>query len=174
MTKQPEPNFLAIGRVSRPHGVHGEIRVKTLSDFPDRWEGLKTVYLGAHHDQHTIQSSRFHQDVVLLKLSGFDRRDAVELLRGEFVYVTIDQAMPLEPDEFYHYQVIGLEVHTESGDVLGEIVDVLKPPKANEVFVVHGVRGEILIPVIEDVVRHLDLDAGVVVIHPIPGLLRDD
>ncbi|TFG70341.1 MAG: ribosome maturation factor RimM, partial [Anaerolineales bacterium] len=83
-------------------------------------------------------------------------------------------AIPLEPDEFYTYQVIGLEVQTESGDVLGEIVEVLEPPGANEIFVVHGARGEILIPVIADVIRHLDLDSGVVIINPIPGLLRDN
>ena len=174
MHKQPEPNFLAIGRVLRPHGIRGEIRVELLTDFPDRFRGLKTVYLGSQHLRQEIDSSRQHKNVVLLKLVGYDNRDAVEPLRGELVFVAIDDAIPLDPDEFYYYQVVGLEVQTDSGDVLGEIVDVLKPPGANEVFVVQGVRGEILIPVIEDVIGNLDLEAGVVIIHPIPGLLRDD
>ena len=174
MYKQPEPDFLAVGRVLRPHGVHGEIRVGMLTDFPDRWEGLKTVYLGSRYLPQEIVSSRRHQKVILLKLVGYDSREKVEPLRGELIFVSIDDAIPLEPDEFYYFQIVGLEVQTESGDVLGEIVDVLKPPGANEVFVVHGVRGEVLIPVIEDVIRNLDLDAGVVIINPIPGLLSDE
>ncbi len=174
MHKKPEPDFLAVGRVLRPHGIRGEIRVEMLTDFPDRWVGLKTILMGPSHHQFEIQSSRLHKKVVLLKFAGYDNRESVEPLRGEVLYVSIEDAIPLEPGEFYLYQVIGLEVQTESGDILGEIVEVLRPPGANEVFVVHGVRGEILIPVIEDVIRSLDLDSGVVVIHPIPGLLRDN
>jgi 16S rRNA processing protein RimM len=174
MSKKPEPDFLAIGRILRPHGVHGELRVKLLTDFPDRWTDLKTVYLGPRHLQKEIQSTRQHKNMMLVKLVGYENRDAVESLRGELLYVTIKDAMPLEPDEFYLFQVMGLEVQTESGDVLGEIVDVLKPPGANEVFVIHGIRGEILIPVIDEVIVSLDLEAGVVVINPIPGLLRED
>lgn len=174
MDKQPEPDFLAIGRVSRPHGIHGEIRVEMLTDIPDRWIGLKTVFLGSQRHKIEIQGSRQHKNVALLKLTGYTDRESAESLRGEVIYVPFKDAIQLEPDEFYHYQVIGLEVQTESGDVLGEIVDVLRPPGANEVFVVHGVRGEILIPVISDVIRSLDVDSGVVIIHPIPGLLRDN
>ncbi len=171
MYKQPEPDFLAIGRVLRPHGIRGEIRVEMLTDFPERWDGLKAVYLGTSHQKQEILSSRRHKKIVLVKFLGYDSRDDVEPLRGELIFVSINDAIPLEPDEFYYFQVVGLEVRTENGDVLGEIVDVLKPPGANEVFVVHGIRGEILIPVIEDVIRDLDMDTGVVIIHPIPGLL---
>jgi len=174
MQKQPEPDFLAVGRVLRPNGIRGEIRVEMLTDFQDRWVGLKTILLGPRHQQLEIQSSRLHKKVVLLKFAGYDNRESVESLRGEVLYVSIEDAIPLEPGEFYLYQVIGLTVQTESGDVLGEIVEILRPPGANKVFVVHGVRGEILIPVIEDVIRSLDLDSGVVIIHPIPGLLRDN
>lgn len=174
MNKQPEPDFLAVGRVLRPHGVHGEVRVKMLTDFPDRWAGMKIVFIGGQHDKLDIHSSRRHKNFVLLKFTGYDNRDVVESLRGELLYIPIDDAMPLKPDEFYYFQVLGFEVRTVSGDTLGEIVDVLKPPGANEVFVVHGVRGEILIPVIEDVIRSLDMESGVVIIQPIPGLLHDD
>ncbi|MDF1513840.1 MAG: ribosome maturation factor RimM [Anaerolineae bacterium] len=171
MQRRPEPDFLAIGRITRPHGVHGEMRVDILSDFPDRWNELTSVYIGAQYHQYEIIGFRAHQKVILLKLVGCTSRDEVEALRGELIYVTIDQAMPLEEDEFYHYQVIGLEARTESGEILGEIVDVLRPPKANEIFVVHGVRGEILIPVIAEAVRGIDLEAGIVTVYPMPGLL---
>ena len=174
MNKQPEPEFLAIGRVLRPHGIRGEVRVEMLTDIPERWEGLKTVYMGSQHLPHEIHSSRRHKNIILLKLVGYNSREDVEPLRGELLFVSMDEALPLEQDEFYLFQVIGLQVQTESGDLLGEIVDVLKPPGANEVFVVHGVRGEILIPVIEDVIRDLNLNTGIVIIHPIPGLLHDD
>ena len=173
MNKKPEPDFLALGLIVRPHGVRGEVRVDILTDFHDRWEGLKTVYIGSHYKEYQIHSTRHHQKVILIKFVDYDTRDSVEFLRGELIYVPIQQAMPLESDEFYFYQVIGLDVRTEDGESFGEIVDVLRPPDANEVFVVYGNRGEILIPVIEDVIKLIDIDAGYVVITPLPGLLPD-
>lgn len=173
MDKKPEPDFLALGLIARPHGVSGEVRVDVLTDFGDRWEGLKTVYIGPHYEPYHIQSTRHHQKAILIKFEGYNTRDSVDSLRGEFIYIPTQQAMPLEPDEFYFYQVIGLDVRTEDGESYGEIVDVLRPPNANEVFVVYGNRGEILIPVIEDVINLIDIDAGYVVITPLPGLLPD-
>jgi 16S rRNA processing protein RimM len=174
MKKQPEPDFIAVGRILRPHGVRGEVRVELFTDFPERWSGLESVFLGEQHLPQKILRHRLHKNYVLVKFAGYDDRNEVESLRGDYIYVSLADAIPLESDEFYYFQVIGLEVQTESGEVLGEIVDVLKPPGANEVFVVYGFRGELLIPVIEDVIKQIDLDAGHVIIRPLPGLFDDD
>jgi 16S rRNA processing protein RimM len=174
MKKQPEPNFIAVGRILRPHGVRGEVRVELLTDSPERWSNLESVFLGEQHLPEKILSHRLHKNFVLIKFAGYDDRNEVEALRGEYIYITLADAVPLEPDEFYYFQVLGLEVQTESGEVLGDIVDVLKPPGANEVFVIHGFRGELLVPVIADVVKHIDLNAGHIIIRPLPGLFDDD
>ena len=119
----------------------------------------------------TIERVRLHQERILLKLGGYEDRNAAETLRDQTVYIAIEDAVPLEEEEYYHFQLVGMQVVTEAGEALGEIVEVLAPPGANDVFVVHGPRGEILIPAIEDAVREIDFDAMRIVIIPMPGLL---
>jgi len=80
------------------------------------------------------------------------------------------QDNPLPEGQFYHDQIIGLQVRTTRGEYIGDVVDILTG-KSNDNYIVRGARGEILIPAIEDVVQSIDLDAGIVTIEPIEGLL---
>lgn len=173
--RQPEPRYLAIGRILRPHGVRGELRAEILTDYPDRMQTLaqhaRTLYVGKEHQPLTLTGVRFHQDAMLLTFKECTTRDEADVLRGALVEIPLEDAVPLEQGEYYHFQLIGMQVETEEGEALGEIVDAFTAPGANDVFVVHGSRGEILIPAIEDVVIHLDVAAGRVVIRPLPGLL---
>jgi len=175
LEKQPEPRYLAIGRIVRPHGVRGELRAEILTDYPDRMlvfaRHSHTLYVGKAHQPFTLTAVRFHQGAMLLTFKECTTRDEADALRGALVEIALEDAVPLEEGEYYHFQLIGTQVETEEGDVLGDIVDVFTAPGANDVFVVHGSRGEILIPAIEDVVINLDVEAGRVVIRPLPGLL---
>jgi 16S rRNA processing protein RimM len=176
LERQPEPRYLAIGRILRPHGVRGELRAEILTDYPDRVQTvfaqhLRTLYVGKEHRPFTLTGVRFHQDAMLLTFKECMTRDEADALRGALVEIALEDAIPLEEGEYYHFQLIGMQVETEEGDVLGDIVDVFTVPGANDVFVVHGSRGEILIPAIEDVVIDLDVEAGRVVIRLLPGLL---
>jgi 16S rRNA processing protein RimM len=169
--KHPEPSYLAVGRVLRPHGVHGELRIELLTDSPEHLSELKTLYVGKTHRPYRVESVRLHQQIALLKLGGCDDRNAADALRDETLHVATADAVPLNVDEVYEHQVVGLTVVTEEGQILGEIVEVFTAPGANDVFIVHGPLGEILIPAIEDVVLGLDLEAERLVIHLLPGLL---
>jgi len=176
LEKQPEPRYLAIGRIVRPHGVRGELRAAILTDYPDRLQTvfaqhLRTLYVGRTHRPFTLTNVRFHQGAMLLTFKECTTRDEADALRGALVEIPLEDAIPLEEGEYYHFQLIGMRVETEEGEVLGDIVDTFTAPGANDVFVVHGSRGEILIPAIEDVVMSLDVEAGKVVIRPLPGLL---
>jgi 16S rRNA processing protein RimM len=112
--------------------------------------------------------------MMLLQLEGVADRDAAERLRGALVQIAIQDALPLDEGEYYEYQVVGIEVETEAGEPLGEIVEVLNLPEANDVFVVAGERGEVLLPVTQEVVVDLDLEARRLVVHLLPGLLDDE
>lgn len=169
--QQPEPRYLAVARVLRPHGVRGEVRAEILSEYPEHLLTLKRLYLGDEYEPCQVESARLHKQFALIKLAGIEDRDAAEALRTRLLSVAIEDAIPLDTDEYYDFQLEGLDVVTDTGDLLGEIVEVLTVPGANDVFVVHGPRGEILIPVIEDVIIALDLEAGHIKIHPLPGLL---
>lgn len=174
--KQPEPRYLAIGRILRPHGVRGELRAEILTDYPDRVQAVfarqrRVLYVGRERQPFTLTGVRFHQNAMLLTFEECKTRDEADALRGALVEIPLEDAVPLEAEEYYHFQLVGMQVETEDGDVLGDIVDVFTAPGANDVFVVHGTRGEILIPVIEDVVISLDVAAGRAVIRLLPGLL---
>ncbi len=173
--KQPEPRYLAIGRILRPHGVRGELRAEILTDYPDRVQTLarhrRTLYVGQEHRPFTLTGVRFHQGAMLLTFKECMTRDEADILRGTLIEIPVEDAIPLEDGEYYHFQLIGMHVTTEEGDVLGDVVEVFTVPGANDVFVIHGPRGEILIPAIEDVIIELNVEAGRMVIRPLPGLL---
>ena len=173
MQRQPEPRYLAVGRVQRPHGVRGELRAAILTAYPEQLSRLSTLYLGQKQRPYPLESVRLHQKVALIKLAGVDDRDAADELRGEILYIAVGDALPLEEHEHYEFELVGTSVFTEEGELLGEIVETFTAPGANDVLVVHGPRGEVLIPLIEDIIVDVDLDAGRIVIHPLPGLLSD-
>jgi 16S rRNA processing protein RimM len=166
-----EPRFLVVGRVIKPHGVRGEVRVEMHTDLPERFSWLETIYVDINNPRPVeVEGVRFHQSWALLKLVGYDDRDAAERLRSQWLLVPEEQGIPLEEGEYYLYQVVGLGVFTEEGQRLGELVEVLET-KANNVFVVRGERGEALIPDIEEVVREIDFESGRVIVHLLPGLV---
>lgn len=168
-----EPRFLVVGRVLKPHGVRGEVRVEPLTNDPARFKQLTHVYVGERDPRRvTVDSVRFHQGWVLLRLGGYPTRTEAELLRDELLQVTEAEAVPLEEGEYYLYQLEGLAVYTEEGAHLGRLTNVLETG-ANNVFVVQGPAGELLIPDIPDVVRDVDIEGGRLVIRPLPGLLGD-
>ena len=166
-----EPHFLAVGRISRPHGVQGEVRVELLTDHPERFEWLEAIYVGEQNPRLVpIESVRHHQGVVLLKLAGYPSRTEAELLRGELLQVLEADAVPLAEDEYYLFRLIGVAVYTEDGKHLGRLSEILETG-ANNVFVVEGEERQYLLPDIRDVVKEIDLESGRMTIHPMPGLL---
>jgi 16S rRNA processing protein RimM len=105
--RRPEPRYLAVGRVARPHGVRGELRVEILTDHPEHLP-LRHYYFLAdpdrldHPRQYAVEFARLHRDVLLLKLVGCDSRNEADKLRGALVQVRMEEAVPLEPGEYYH------------------------------------------------------------------------
>jgi len=172
LAKQPEPHYLAIGRVLRPHGIRGELRLGILTDYPDLVEQRQHLFVGPQHRRYELESVRFHKGALLLKLQGCDDRDAADALRGALVEVAIEDAVPLEVDEYYHFQLLGVQVETEQGEILGEVAEILSLPKgANDVYVVYGPLGEILLPAVDEVILELDLGTRRMIVRLPPGLL---
>jgi 16S rRNA processing protein RimM len=168
-----EPRLLAVGRVLRPHGLRGELRVELLTDYPERFALHRLLYLGPTAQPYELEAVRFHKEAALIKLVGCDDRDAAGLLRGQLVQIPMDQAVPLEDGEYYLFQVIGLEVVTDAGESLGRVVEVIDT-HANDVYLVRGPRGEVLLPAIADVVQEIDWEARRIRVTLLPGLLGDE
>ena len=174
----PEPRYLAVGRILRPHGIQGDLRVEVVTDYPERLELHACFYLASPDSPESVRSYRVeklrqHRGVLLLKLEGCDDRNAADQLRGLLVQIPIEDAVPLDEGEYYHFQLVGIRVETESGQWLGQVVEVLKTG-ANDVYVVHGAEGEVLVPAVGNVVLALDLESKRMVIRPLPGMLGDE
>lgn len=171
----PEPRYLAVGRILRPHGIRGELRVGILTNYPERLGQHAYFYLASPDlpeiaRRYPVEKLRRHKKVLLLKLGGCDDRNAADELRGQLVQIPIEEAVPLEEGEYYYFQLIGVRVEAESGESLGQVVDVLETG-ANDVYVVRGPQGEVLLPAVKDVVLKLDLEAKQMVVNLLPGML---
>lgn len=171
----PEPRYLAVGRILRPHGIRGELRVGILTNYPERLGQYAYFYLASPDlpeiaRRYPVEKLRRHKKVLLLKLGGCDDRNAAEELRGQLVQIPIEEVVPLEEGEYYYFQLIGVRVEAESGESLGQVVDVLETG-ANDVYVVRGPQGEVLLPAVKDVVLKLDLEAKQMVVNLLPGML---
>ncbi len=164
------PEYLSIATVLAPHGVRGELKVRIETDFPERFQLLRRVYLGAELLPYDFEGFRPHQRSGLLKLKGCDDRNAAEKLRGLEVQIPIAEAMPLGPGQHYVYELLGLSVQAEDGEPLGILEEVLFTG-SNAVYVARGARGEVLIPVLKDVVLSVDLEKERIVVRLPPGLL---
>jgi len=167
--------------VLRPHGLRGEVRVEIHTDAPERFALYKRLYLApvaldgnalmsGKPVPRALQGHRFHQGKVLLKLEGVDDRNQAEMLRDQWVWVSIEDAIPLEEGEVYLHDMLRLHVVSSEGEPLGEVTEIIETG-ANYVYVVHGARGEILVPDIPEVVLDVDTEARQMTIHLIDGLV---
>jgi 16S rRNA processing protein RimM len=161
-----------VAQVMGAHGIRGELKCRIVTDFPARrFRRNNTVLIDG--GSHTIQAARVQGTTVLLKLADVADRDSAETFRNKDVLIRAADAIALPRGQFYWHQVIGLRVEdATSGESLGEVTDILETG-ANDVYVVNGARGEILIPAIKDVIKHIDPAAGRMLIQPLAGLLRD-
>lgn len=153
--------MIRVGQVTGAYGLQGAVKVMPLTDFTERFDpGANLVLEGAARE---VEWSRAGQPGLVVKLRGIDNRTLAELFRGRYLEVPDEEMKPLEPGRFYHHQVVGLIVSTESGERLGVIEEVLERP-ANDVWVSREGSVEHLIPATKDAVLVVDLDGGKVVV----------
>jgi 16S rRNA processing protein RimM len=167
--RQPA-EYLAVGRILRPHGIRGELLLEAAPDLVGMLSVGGKIYLGPDRTPATILSLRTHAENYLLLVKGTVDRSSADRYRGTVVYVRSQSAPPLPPHVFYHWQIVGLEVQTEAGEILGKIAEILQTG-ANDVYVVRDEAGaEVLLPAIEPVILKVDLDGKRMLVRLIPGL----
>jgi 16S rRNA processing protein RimM len=167
--------LLAVGLISRAHGVKGEVAVRPLTEVESRFQPGSILLLGPGGDRTvTVDAVRGpHHGRLLVRFKEVDGREEAEAIRGRVLLIDAQDAPPLhEADRFWVHEVVGLDVRTEEGRSLGRVREVLHNP-ANDVWVVTGASGEILIPAIREVVATVDLPGRRVVIRPLPGLIAE-
>ena len=166
-----EPDFLVVGKLRRPHGVRGEILMDVYTDFPERLKTGVTVYIGPEHAPAHIRSTRWQPPAMLIAFEQYQTREEAGVLRNFLVQVRVDDRPPLAEGEYYHHQLLGMQVVEESGESLGVLSRILETG-ANDVFIVTTQEGrEVLLPAIDEVLLEIDLDRKQMRVHLLPGLM---
>ncbi len=164
--------LLEIGRIIRPHGLAGRLKVLSYLESQDALDGLAELFIGRRAQEaavfplHAVQTGR---EFFILKLGGIEDKDAASKMVGSSVWMPSEAMKKLPDGEYYWREIIGLEVVTEEGRILGRIESVF-PTGSNDVYVCRGMAKEILLPAIGDVILKIDRDHGLMVVRLLKGL----
>lgn len=165
-------DLLVVGKVTRPHGIAGEVKVELAPEYAGALDGIRRVFIGDTHQQPRpcrVLASREHQGALLLKLDCSINRNDAEALRGSRVSIRLTDLPKLPAGAYYSHDLIGLSVVRETGETLGTLAEVLATG-SNDVYVVKTVSGEVLLPALESVVRAVDLAARQMTVSVPEGL----
>ena len=164
---------LQVGVIASTHGVRGEVKVFPTTDDVRRFKKLKEVILDTGKENRIleIEQVKFFKQFAILKFKGIDTLDEVEKYRKKSLYVTRENAVRLNKDEYFIADLIGLMVLDEAGEALGELEDVIETG-ANDVYQIKMNDGrQLLLPAIRQCVLEVDVEAGFMKIHILEGLL---
>jgi 16S rRNA processing protein RimM len=161
-----ESEFVLIGKVRRPHGVEGEVVIESFSDFPERFKPGNIILVGEKHTPLKIKTRRNATVGTLIKLAEFNTPEEVGEIRNQLIYVE-KQSLPKLPEgEYYHFELIGLQVFTEDSKLVGILNEVIVTG-ANDVYVVVAEDGtETLFPALQDVILSVNMDEKKMVVRP--------
>ena len=144
--------------------------MKIMTAYPERLMDAKTLYIGEQHTPHHVGRIRRHPAGMIVLFDGVADRDEAEALRNEFVYIGMEDAVPLEEGEYYLFQIEGISVVTEDGSSLGTLTGLIETG-ANDVYVVTEEDGsELLLPVIPEVILQVDIENQVMTVRLMEGL----
>ena len=165
--------YLRVGVISTTHGLKGEVKIFPTTDDPGRFKDLEHVLLdtGKEKRELTITQVKYFKNQVILKFKEFNDINEIEKYRGSDLYVSREDAVPLEENENFIVDLLGMQVETEDGKLLGKLTDVLQTG-ANDVYIVESPEGkEILLPAIPDCSLEVDVEGQRMQVHVLEGLL---
>ncbi len=165
-----DSKLIAIGRAVKPFGIKGEVKISPFTESFDAFKNSAVLVFG--ESPFKVSRIRIHKRAVLASLEGVDTPEEAKQLSGRLVKTEAKNLPPKEEDEYYWFELIGMRVSTTDGEDLGEITHIT-PTGANDVLHVTGARGEILLPMIDQVVVSVDAESNSMVVDPLEGLTPD-
>lgn len=168
--------FFQVGIITATHGIHGQVKVFPTTDNAKRFDALKNkpvlLDTGSGYKELVVETVQYFKNLVILKFKGIDNINDIEKYKGKSLYVPRSQAVPLEEDEYYIADLIGLTVRSDEGETLGKLTDVLQTG-ANDVYVVASeTYGELMIPAIVDCILEVLPEKECMTVHLLDGLLE--
>ena len=160
---------LVVGRIGRAHGVLGEATIEVQSDDTDLRFKVGNKLTLENGKELTIRSARWHNQILLLAFDGIDDRNEIESLRDELLSADVDLST-LAPGEYHYQQLLGSKVLLTSGELIGEVDEVVKLP-GQDLLSVTKLGKQVLIPMVKQFIVSIDIDSKTIVINPPEGLL---
>lgn len=161
--------ILELGKIVNTHGIRGEIKIQPWCDDPEIFDTLDYIYIGG--ERYEIRRSRFHKNCIIAQVNGVNNINEAELMRNKIVTIEREALGELPEGTYYIADLEGLEVRTADGKILGNIKEVIRTG-SNDVYVLdNDEKKPILIPVIEQVVKEVNIDDGYVEVELMKGLI---
>lgn len=170
-----EDEWVAVGEIVGVFGVQGALKVRPLTDFPERFQRTETVYVGEKRQPRQVINATTQGRNVVLRLIGIDSPEDGARLRGARIYIPDAEITPLSGGQYYVHDVIGLRVVRDDGAPLGTVADVISNG-VNDLYVVRDdlTGAETLLPAVKQFVKAVDVAGGTLIVTPIPGLFDDN
>lgn len=165
--------LIPVGRIYKPHGIKGEVRVISYAESPSIFSDTPDIYLkdkkGPFRKVHPLKVSQA-KDHLIIKLEEVKDRNAAEEICGSELFIQRCALPEPAEGEFYHIDLMGLHVFLHDGRKIGVITEIIQT-KANDVFVVKDGEREYLFPVIKEVITEIDIEGGKIIVEPMEGML---
>jgi 16S rRNA processing protein RimM len=166
---------VTVGLVLKAVGLKGELRIKPLTDNPERYAVGGKVWMSLPEGEDrafTVKAAREYKGNLTVSFAEVASIEEAEICRGRELFVPATDVPPLPEGEYYHFQILGLPVYNQSGKLLGKVSDIFTAGE-KDVYVVTGQGKEYLVPVNDDTVETIDVEAGKIVIFPMPGYIEE-
>ena len=175
MAERAEAGWLAVGRVGRPHGIHGEATAEIVTDFPERLQAGTELGFGETAPEFfkTVHQVRLHKGNWLLSFKDVRTREEVEAWRGLWLFLPSQERSQLPKNYYYEHELVGCRCVSLDGTALGEVAALQDGPGGG-LLVVTTVAGEVLVPFLSPIVVRVDLTDRAVVLDPPRGLFDGD
>ena len=152
---------IAVAIVSKPHGIRGEVKLKSLGDYPSSLLDLEKVYTSeTSRDFLKINKSWQYKNEVCMEIEGLNSREDAEQMRGMYLYIDLSDLPPLQEGQYYLKNLIGCEIQDDEGVKLGKLKEILQHGAA-DVYVVSGDRN-FMMPAIKSIIKSVDIEAKMI------------
>ncbi len=165
--------LIAYGKVIKPHGLSGEVKVLPFSGENSSFKNFSNIYISKeikNPPKFVISRSRNQKNHIIVKLENIDSIDDAERLKGLTVFINREELPEKEDDEYYWFELIGMEVFNQNDELIGKVKEIIDNT-AQPILVINNKSDEYLVPMVDKFVESIDLENSKIVINPIEGLI---
>jgi len=166
-------DYIQVGKITNTQGIKGELKILPLTDNINRFDELKSVFIGEEKIKVNIEKTWYKKGFVIIKFKEFDDINQVIYYKDEYIYIDVEDKIQLPENTYFIFDIVGCRVVDTSGNSIGIVKDVMTN-FSNDIYVVEDInlRKEHLIPAVKQFVVDVNIGDKVITIEPIEGLIE--